>query len=63
MPDKSMNTPGVSEPEVSAMAQRAKTAAFPDDTNVSGPRCYNQCVEAPVINDEGSLPGNGPAYD
>ena len=44
MPD--YNTPGVPEPEDSAKAQRAKTGAGPDDTNVSPPRCYDQCIEA-----------------
>lgn len=45
MPSNSYNTEGVPEPEVSATAQREKTAAFPDDNNMSPPRCYGQCIE------------------
>lgn len=43
------NTPGVPTPEESALAMRNKTRAFPDDNNMSEPRCYEQCVEAPKI--------------
>lgn len=57
----SVNTPGVPEPEVSAMEQIKKTHAYPDDTNWSEPRCYNQCVETPKIWPEQVL-GQGAAY-
>ena len=53
-----------------------RTRALPNDTNVSPPRCYAQCVEGPEDkdeeagetleeeNDEESLNGlQGPAYD
>ena len=43
------STPGVPDPEVSAKAMRDATRALPDDTNVSPPRCYSQCVESPRI--------------
>lgn len=55
-----MNTPGVPEPEVSAMEQIKKTAAYPNDTNWSEPRCYDQCVEAPLIPDQ--VAGDQPPY-
>ncbi len=50
----SINTPGVPEPEVSATAQRYKTGALPDDTNMSDPRCYGQCVEGPNLKTDGA---------
>lgn len=59
---KSYNTDGVPEPEVSARSMRDATRALPDDTNVSPPRCYSQCVEAPGKAKDQVLPGNGPAY-
>lgn len=55
------STPGVPEPEVSAMEQIKKTGAFPDDTNWSNPARYDQCVEAPGPC-EPQVMGQGPAY-
>jgi len=56
------NTPGVPEPEASATAQRNATRAFPDDTNVSPPRCYGQAVEAPNTKTDGFAEGYQSQY-
>jgi len=47
------STPGVPEPEVSATAMRNATRAFPDDNNISPPRCYGQTVESPNTKTDG----------
>lgn len=40
-----------------------KTKAFPDDTNVSPPRCYDQCVEDPNDGDNDEDDDNGEALN
>lgn len=61
------NTPGVPDPEVSAMKMRAKTAAFPDQEDGNYPRIYGQHVPAPESEPDGDdddymAKGTGPAY-
>lgn len=59
------NTPGVPNPEDSAKAQRAKTAALPYENNGTSnpdPRRYDQCVELPGCDGQVAQ-GNGPAYE
>jgi len=59
---KSYNSEGVPEPEVSARAMRDATRALPDDTNMSPPRCYSQCVESPRIEQNGVAEGHQSQY-
>jgi len=51
------NTPcSISDGEItptSVESVRDMTRAFPDDTNVSGPRCYDQCIEGPNLGTDG----------
>ena len=57
----SFETPGVPTPEESAKAMRAMTGCVkPENPDNRRPRCYDQCVEAPVTTQIANT--NGDAY-